>query len=113
MQRDWRGAPRSIACETRATGSVMAKPSPEAAAQSAVLQPHVDAGMLIVSRRGQMRSTSTFVPSRGLERRVEALDTRSRDGRDIGFSSPPLSKGGHLALGCLRGTDLGKIDRGL
>jgi hypothetical protein len=35
------------------------------------------------------------------------------DRRDIGFSSPPLSKGGHLALGCLRGTELGKIDRGL
>jgi hypothetical protein len=42
---------------------VMAKPSPEAGAQSAVLQPHVDAGMLIVSPRGQMRSTNTLVPS--------------------------------------------------
>ena len=35
------------------------------------------------------------------------------DRLDVGFSSPPLSKGGHLALGCLRGTDLGKIDRRL
>jgi hypothetical protein len=33
------------------------------------------------------------------------------DRRDIGFSGPPLSKGGHRALGCLRGTDLRKIDR--
>ena len=35
------------------------------------------------------------------------------DRRDIGFSIPPLSEGGHLALGCLRVTDLGRIDRGL
>ena len=35
------------------------------------------------------------------------------DRRHIGFSSPPLSKGRRRALGCLRGTDLRKIDRRL
>ena len=35
------------------------------------------------------------------------------DRRHIGSSSPPLSKGRRRALGCLRGTDLRKIDRRL
>ena len=39
---------------------VMAKPGPEAGARGDVLQPHVDA---FVNPRGQMRSTSTLVPS--------------------------------------------------
>ena len=59
--------------------------------------------------RGQV----TLMPSRGLGRLVDALRPGRGDRRDIGFSSPPLSKGGHLALGCLRGTDLEKIDRRL
>ena len=35
------------------------------------------------------------------------------DRLDVGFSSPCLSKKGRRALGRLRGTDLGKIDRRL
>src|SRR3954467_6849604 len=66
-----------------------------------------------VSPRGQMRSTSTLVPSEALGGSYTRLTPSRGERRDIGFSSPLLLKGGHLALGCLRGTDLGKIDRGL
>ena len=42
---------------------VVAKPNPEAGARGDVLQPHVDAGMLLREPRDQIRSTSILVPS--------------------------------------------------
>ena len=92
---------------------VMAKPGPEAGARGYVLQPHVDAGMLLREPARPDAVDEHPRAIRGLGRLVDALNTRSRRPSRHWILQPSLCKGGHLALGCLRGTDLGKIDRGL
>src|SRR4051812_23799672 len=73
-----------------------------------------------VRPRGQMRSTSTLVPSEPSGSSYTRLTPSPEERRDIRFSShllllkggAPLKRG-HLALRGLRWTDLGKINRSL
>lgn len=110
LRRDWRGAPRSIASKTHGSWPIKGlRPALGAMSFSHTLT----FACSFVSPRAQMRSTSTLIPFRGLRRLVDALDTRPRGPIEILDSPAPLSKGGHLALGCLRRSDLGKIDRRL
>jgi hypothetical protein len=57
---------------------VMAKQGPEAGARGDVFSHTLTLACSFVSPRGQMRSTSTLMPSRCLGRLVDALDTRPR-----------------------------------
>lgn len=67
---------------------VMAKPAPEAGARGDVLQPRVDAGMLLrePARADAVDEHPRAV--RGLKRLVDALDTRLQDRRDIWILQP-------------------------
>ena len=77
---------------------IMAKPGPEAAARGMSFS-HVGAGMLFVSPRGQMRSTSTLVPSEALGASQKSLTPGRGTVETLDSPALPLSKGRHLALG--------------
>ena len=80
----------------------MVKPAPAAGARGDLLLPHVDAGMLLREPAQPDAVDEHPRTVRGLARLVNALKGLG-DRRDIGFSSPPLSEGVHLALCGLRG----------
>ena len=81
----------------------MAKPGPEAGARGDVLQPHVDAGMLLPEPARQDAVDEHPRVVRGLGRHVDALTTRPRRPSKHWILRPPSPKEGTLALGSLQG----------
>jgi hypothetical protein len=75
---------------------VMAKVGPEAA-RSVVLQPHVDAGMLLCEPVRPDAVDEHPRAARSLGRHVDALNTRPRRPSRHWILEPSPSKGGHLA----------------
>jgi len=94
MQRDWRRARRSIARDTCASGSVMAKASPEAGARGAVLQPHVDADMLLREPARPDAVDEHPLAVRGLERLVTRLTPGSGTVETLDSPALPSPKEG-------------------